>query len=151
MAREFTFNSNIEEVRINDQNGDLITVLRINKADPTTPRKFKEMAEKLQTKGTAYQNQSKALAKRAGDHPSLDELMPAFELRIQFCKEIGEEIDAIFGPGTVYAMTSKNREINPDFVPDEIWYADFIRMVMPIMGELFADHFKQAKEKYGVK
>lgn len=151
MARKYTLDNGIEEIEINNPRGELITTLRINKSDPSIPKRFKELAERLQTKGTAYSNQSRALAERAGDNPSLDDLMPVFDLRIQFCKDIGKDIDSIFGEGTVWSLTRENREINPDFIPDETWYMDFIEMIMPVMSDLFTDHFEQAKKKYGVK
>lgn len=151
MARKFTLETDIEEIEINNPKGELITVLKINKGDPNIPRRFKELAEKVETRGTAYSNQSQALAKRAGEDPTMDDLMPAFEARVNFCKQLGEDIDAVFGEGTVWALTAENRAINPDFIPDEIWYVNFIRMIMPVMSDLFADHFKQAKKKYGVK
>lgn len=151
MAYEYSLSNEIEEVRITNPKGELITVLKINKSDPNTPKRFKELAEKLKSKGEAYQNQSKALTERAGDNPTLEALLPVFDLRVQFCRGIGRDIDAIFGEGTVLALTSENRAINPDFEPDEIFYANFIEMIMPVMGDLFADHFNQAKKKYGVK
>lgn len=151
MARSFTLNNEIEEIEINNPKGELITVLKINKADPNTPKRFKELAEKIKTKGNAYSRQSNALIERAGENPTLDDLMPAFENRVKFCEGLGKDIDEIFGEGTVYALTTENRAINPDFIPDEIWYTNFIQMIMPVMSDLFADHFKQAKKKYGVK
>ena len=85
------------------------------------------------------------------ENPEIDDMMPVFDLHLQHCKDLGQDIDEMFGAGTVERMTAPNREINPDFIPDETWYADFIEMVTPVMERLFNSHFEAVKKKYGTK
>lgn len=150
MADKYQISTGIRKIDLYDEDDDFICTLRINTADPTIPKRFKELSEKIQNKGTAYERQTKALAARAKSK-SFEDMEPVIKARIDFCNGLKADVDAIFGIGTVDAATVKQREINPDYIPDELWYCDFIMQIVPIMNDLFADHFKQAKSKYGVK
>lgn len=149
MADKYKISTGIRKIDLVDEDDELICTLRINTADPMIPKRFKDLYDKVKTKGDAYRKQSGALAKRV-QGSSFDDMEPLFKVRIDFCKGLEADVDAVFGPGTVQAATAKQREINPDYIPDELWYTDFITQIMPIMNELFASHFEQAKDKYGV-
>ena len=140
-----------EEIRVSDEDGRELTTLKINTSDAGTAVRFRNVIRKIQAKEKAFQAKTKAMNAKMPENPEIEDMMPLFDLHLQHCKELGQDIDEMFGAGTVERMTAPNREINPDFVPDETWYADFIEMVTPVMEELFSAHFEFAKKKYGTK
>lgn len=151
MAEVLQFGKRYEEITVQDEDGKEITTLRINTSDAGTAARFRSVIKKIQAREKAFRAQTGALQKKLPESPEVDDMMPVFDLHLQHCKELGQDIDEMFGAGTVERMTAPNRAINPDFVPDETWYADFIEMVTPVMEKLFSAHFEAVKKKYGTK
>ena len=151
MGEVLQFGKRYEEITVQDEDGKEITTLRINTSDAGTAARFRNIIKKIQAREKAFQAQTGALRKKLPENPEIDDMMPVFDLHLQHCKELGQNVDEMFGSGTVERMTAPNREINPDFVPDETWYADFIEMVTPVMEKLFSAHFEAVKKKYGTK
>lgn len=149
--RELTSKKSYEEIRINDEDGKELTTIKINVADAHLPQLFQSTITKVDRISDDYTAQYKKVQKDLPENPEVSEMIPLFDLHVQACKDVGDCIDEMFGAGTVERMSAPEREINPDFVPDEIWYGEFLEMVMPAMEEIFDTHFKKGKKKYGVK
>lgn len=151
MGEVLQFGKRYEEIKVQDEDGKEITTLRINTSDAGTATRFRNVIKKIQAKEKAFHTQANAMQGKLPENPEIDDMMPVFDLHLQYCKDLGQDIDEMFGAGTVERMTAPNREINPDFIPDETWYADFIEMVTPVMERLFNSHFEAVKKKYGAK
>lgn len=160
MAREFRTSNqqeeNLAKVFLNSEDD----FIYINEKDATIFDKFAAFLKWLEEKDADIRKKSEELEKKFGkdivnlgeDGEVKDVNTDAFiqysKLRTDTYKEAAENIETIFGKGTLRKYFRKFYEISPEFVPDDECICDFIEEMTPILNELFADRSKRIALKY---
>ena len=93
MGEVLQFGKRYEEITVQDEDGKEITTLRINTSDAGTAARFRNIIKKIQAREKAFQAQTGALRKKLPENPEIDDMMPVFDLHLQHCKELGQDID----------------------------------------------------------
>lgn len=149
--RELIAESNIEEVAIKNEKGEILHILRIDKGDTDTPIRFGALIDNLENIAKEVEGETKKLEEKYSN--SSDEFNRVIEeaiIHVKYLKIIISEIDALFGADTIRNIFAESYELNEDFVPDEYCLMDFIEKIMPIMSELFGERYKIKNKKYNV-
>lgn len=63
-------------------------------------------------------------------------IVESTEIRTQFSKDAIKIFDGIFGEGTIRKYFRKFYEEDPDFLPTEIYFTDFLDQITPAMKQL---------------
>lgn len=157
--RSITFDTGVKKIAVNDQDGELITVLKINTADAATAKRFVELAsnlEEIANSGEKKADDCKEKYKKfeqqkfedIPDEVKTGIIMDSSKIHIEILERMINEIDTLFGKGTIRNVFSENYELHEDFVPDEDALIDFVNSVMPVMNDLFEIRTKAIRKKY---
>lgn len=122
--------------------------------------KYTAIIQWLEMKGASYQKEMEALEKKNKGHELIkvneDEsvtidtkrILEITRMRTAMCRECCEQIDALFGEGTIQKYFREIYEEIPDFVPDEECIFDFFDEISPIVGEVFHTRIQSVRTKY---
>ena len=157
--RKITFDDGIKTIEVNNLEGELITVLRINTADAATATRFVELVHNLEEvvnlgedDVNSYREKYKEYEgeefDKLPDEVRMDIIVDASKMRIGIIEGMIREIDALFGKDTIHNVFRQNYELHEDFVPDEDAIIDFVNAVMPVMSELFQTRNEAIRKKY---
>lgn len=154
---ELVINNGIEEIPVKNQNGDLITMLRINVADATTAERFARLVDNLNGISGEHERRTKAIDEKYKDHPLTEENIDTGQViaycreNVSFIKKCISEINGVFGADTVEKVYREGYERDPDFLPDEAALVDFVDTLIPIMTKLFNRRYDRIRSKYNAK
>ena len=157
--RTITFDDGIKTIEVNNLEGKLITVLRINTADAATATRFVELVHNLEEvvnlgedDVTAYREKYKEYEgeefDKLPDNVRMDIIVDASKMRIGIIEGMIREIDTMFGKDTIRNVFRQSYEMHEDFVPDEDALIDFVNAVMPVMSDLFQTRNEAIRKKY---
>lgn len=157
--RTITFDDGIKTIEVNNLEGELITVLRINTADAATATRFVELVHNLEEvvnlgedDVNSYREKYKEYEgeefDKLPDNVRMDIIVDASKMRIGIIEGMIREIDTLFGKDTIRNVFRQSYEMHEDFVPDEDTLIDFVNAVMPVMSDLFQTRNEAIRKKY---
>lgn len=157
--RTITFDDGIKTIEVNNHEGELITVLRINTADAATATRFVELVHNLEEvvnlgedDVNSYREKYKEYEgeefDKLPDNVRMDIIVDASKMRIGIIEGMIREIDTLFGKDTIRNVFRQSYEMHEDFVPDEDALIDFVNAVMPVMSDLFQTRNEAIRKKY---
>lgn len=157
--RTITFDDGIKTIEVNNLEGELITVLRINTADAATATRFVELVHNLEEvvnlgedDVNSYREKYKEYEgeefDKLPDNVRMDIIVDASKMRIGIIEGMIREIDTLFGKDTIRNVFRQSYEMHEDFVPDEDALIDFVNAVMPVMSDLFQTRNEAIRKKY---
>ena len=157
--RTITFDDGIKTIEVNNLEGELITVLRINTADAATATRFVELVHNLEEvvnlgedDVNSYREKYKEYegedVDNLPDEVRMDIIVDASKMRIGIIEGMIREIDTLFGKDTIRNVFRQSYEMHEDFVPDEDALIDFVNAVMPVMSDLFQTRNEAIRKKY---
>lgn len=157
--RTITFDDGIKTIEVNNLEGELITVLRINTADAATATRFVELVHNLEEvvnlgedDVNSYREKYKEYEgeefDKLPDEVRMDIIVDASKMRIGIIEGMIREIDTLFGKDTIRNVFRQSYEMHEDFVPDEDALIDFVNAVMPVMSDLFQTRNEAIRKKY---
>lgn len=157
--RKITFDDGIKTIEVNNLEGELITVLRINTADAATATRFVELVHNLEEvvnlgedDVNSYREKYKEYEgeefDKLPDEVRMDIIVDASKMRIGIIEGMIREIDTLFGKDTIRNVFRQSYEMHEDFVPDEDALIDFVNAVMPVMSDLFQTRNEAIRKKY---
>ena len=157
--RTITFDDGIKTIEVNNLEGELITVLRINTADAATATRFVELVHNLEEvvnlgedDVNSYREKYKEYEgeefDKLPDNVRMDIIVDASKMRIGIIEGMIREIDTLFGKDTIRNVFCQSYEMHEDFVPDEDALIDFVNAVMPVMSDLFQTRNEAIRKKY---
>ena len=144
---ELKLNSGLKKIAIKDEDEDLITVLSVNVADADTAEHFAQIINNLQE---ISENCEKEAAEWKKEHEQdetvsgevdVERVLQINRIRVRYLKQIAEEIDKLFGEGTV-------QSIYGDITPDETALVEFVEGVIPVMNKLFGKRYEMTRKRY---
>ena len=126
--QELILDNGIKEIAVKKENGDLITVLKINVADGRTAEKFAQLIDRL-NKITDEQNEQKKamdakytgrkIVYNGGENVDTEQVIDRSRMNVSYLEKCIEELDLVFGQGTVRNVYRENYEMDEYFIPDE--------------------------------
>lgn len=144
---ELKLNSGLKKIAIKDEDGDLITVLRVNVADADTAERFakiinnlQEISENCEKEAAAWKKEHEQDETVSGE-VDVERGLQINRIRVRYLKQIAEEIDKLFGEGTV-------QSIYGDITPDETALVEFVEGVIPVMNKLFGKRYEMTRKRY---
>ena len=146
-VEELKLNSGLKKIAIKDEDGDLVTVLRVNVADADTAECFAKIINNLQEISANCEKEAMAWKKEheqeetASGEVDVERVLQINRIRVRYLKQIAEEIDKLFGEGTV-------RSVYGDIVPDEAALVEFVEGVIPVMNKLFGKRYEMTRKRY---
>ncbi len=157
--RTITFDDGIKTIEVNNLEGELITVLRINTADAATATRFVELVHNLEevvnlgeddvdSYREKYKEYEGEEFDKLPDNVRMDIIVDASKMRIGIIEGMIREIDTLFGKDTIRNVFRQSYEMHEDFVPDEDALIDFVNAVMPVMSDLFQTRNEAIRKKY---
>ena len=144
---ELKLNSGLKKIAIKDEDGDLITVLSVNVADADTAERFAKIINDLQEISANCEKEAMAWKKEheqdetVSGEIDVERVLQINHIRVKYLKQIAEEIDKLFGEGTV-------QSINGDITPDETALVEFVEGVIPVMNKLFGKRYEMTRKRY---
>nr|DAE11337.1 MAG TPA: tail assembly chaperone [Myoviridae sp. ctq9w2] len=142
-----------KSIAIRDEDDDqVVTVLRINVSDARSADKFahiidqlNSISERCDAEMKKWKNDHEAQEMLTGDTGNdIRIALDINNIRVKYLKEIIAALDELFGDGTI-------RNIYGDIVPDETALFEFVEQVIPVMNNLFGRRFEQMKQKYNTR
>lgn len=139
-----------KSIAIRDEDDDqVVTVLRINVADAQTADRFAHIIDQLNSISARCDVEMKEWKENhtddqltAGDTgDAIKVALDINNIRVKYLKEIIAALDELFGEGTI-------QNIYGDIVPDETALFEFVEQVIPVMNNLFGRRFEQVKKRY---
>lgn len=157
--RTITFDDGIKTIEVNNLEGELITVLRINTADAATATRFVELVHNLEEVVNLGEDDVNSYREKykeyegeefdnLPDEVRMDIIVDASKMRIGIIEGMIREIDTLFGKDTIRNVFRQSYEMHEDFVPDEDALIDFVNAVMPVMSDLFQTRNEAIRKKY---
>ena len=144
---ELKLNSGLKKIVIKDEDGYLITVLRVNVADADTAERFakiinnlQEISENCEKEAAAWKKEHEQDETVSGE-VDVERGLQINRIRVRYLKQIAEEIDKLFGEGTV-------QSIYGDITPDETALVEFVEGVIPVMNKLFGKRYEMTRKRY---
>lgn len=158
--QELILDNGIKEIAVKKENGDLITVLKINVADGRTAEKFAQLIDRL-NKITDEQNEQKKamdakytgrkIVYNGGESVDTEQVIDRSRMNVSYLEKCIEELDLVFGQGTVRNVYRENYEMDEYFIPDEAALVEFVDKLIPVMTELFGQRFQSVKSRYNAR
>ena len=157
--RKITFDDGIKTIEVNNLEGELITVLRINTADAATATRFVELVHNLEEVVNLGEDDVNSYREKykeyegeefdnLPDEVRMDIIVDASKMRIGIIEGMIREIDTLFGKDTIRNVFRQSYEMHEDFVPDEDALIDFVNAVIPVMSDLFQTRNEAIRKKY---
>ena len=141
---ELKLNSGLKKIAIKDEDGDLVTVLRVNVADADTAERFAKIINNLQEisekEAMAWKKEHEQEETASGE-VDVERVLQINRIRVRYLKQIAEEIDKLFGEGTVQGIYG-------DIVPDEAALVEFVEGIIPVMNKLFGKRYEMTRKRY---
>ena len=137
---ELKLDNGIKKIKVNDL-GEFIC---IDTTDKSLYEKYCTLADNLKKLSVGLQNDLQAAKELQGT----DNIIRIARLNIDYIKKFIDEIEQVFGAGTIRKVFHENYENNPDYVPDESALLAFLDGVLPFMEKAFQDHKKSIESKY---
>ena len=129
-----------KKIAINNEDGELVTVLRINVADAELPIKFTNIINKLNKLESDYAAKANEI-KIGGKNIDVIQLT---QFKVSYITDLMAEIDDVFGRDTC-------KNVYGDIIPDELMLLEFIEKLVPIMNNLLAKRIEINAKKYNSK
>lgn len=139
----------IRKVAIENEAGEVVSVLKINIADREVAEKYGRILDRLGSISDEAKKASEEMQKKyEGQDVDFDQIREATRVQVSFIKDIIREIDNLFGKDTVRSVFKENYEIDDCFIPSEDMLQDFLEQIMPIMEKFFKQKFAKTRQKY---
>ena len=149
---KIVLDNGIKSIAIENQDGELVTVLKINVSEAGTAERFAGLIQKLNRISEECGKEAQKLADEVKGVPDdgidMGQVISANRIKISYLEKIIHEIDVVFGADTIRNVYREAYEMDPGFVPDEIALVEFIDKVIPVMNTLFGQRFETYKKKY---
>ena len=119
----------------------------MNVADADTAECFAKIINNLQEISANCEKEAMAWKKEheqeetASGEVDVERVLQINRIRVRYLKQIAEEIDKLFGEGTV-------QSIYGDIVPDEAALVEFVEGIIPVMNKLFGKRYEMTRKRY---
>lgn len=144
--------SGIRKVAIQNDEGEVVSVLKINIADREVAEKYGRILDRLEKISEEAKSAAEEMKKKyEGTEVSFEQIRESTRTQVVFIKEIITEIDHLFGKNTVRNVFKENYEIDEYFIPSEEMLQDFLKQIMPIMEKFFKQKSSNSRRKYSAK
>ncbi len=145
--------SGIKEIAVENQKGEVVSVLRIDVDNGDIVTSFSRLIWNLEHMPEEFKENVEELKEKYGDRPedekaSFEEIVDISRMNVSLLKRCAEEIDKVFGVDTVRNVFKESYDLNENFVPDEDALLDFIEEVIPVMEKLFEHKFARNRKRY---
>lgn len=149
--------TNIQEVVVNEY-GDLI---KINAADAALRQRYTgflswlyqrvdELSAEADKKEEQYAGRPVVSEDEEGNAViDTEQLEDSIQMENGFYAECLEKLDDVFGQGIVKKYFRSDYELNPDFVPDEYEFMNFISEITDVASEVYGIRRKELAGRYG--
>lgn len=164
---ELKIEGNIKKIAVKNSDDEVVTVLRIDTADPGTAQRFARVVKNLEDIANAGSSLADTYREKyreyegkdfdeLEDSVKLDLIIDVSTVRIDVISKMAEELDACFGKGTVRNVFRENYELYaqnfPDdefgYVPDEDALIEFVNRMIPTMNSLFETRNREIRKRY---
>lgn len=141
--------SGIKEIAIENEKGEVVSVLRVNVADREVAERYGKIIDRLTEISEKAEAESQQIEQEYKDKElSIEDMRFITRKECSYIRDIIFEIDALFGKNTIRNVFKENYEIDDCFVPSEDMLEDFMLQIMPIMEKFFKQKFQQTQKKY---
>ena len=148
--------SSNKQIAINNEDGELVTVLKIDVEDSKTVERFSNLISNLYHVSNEFEKEVEELnekykdSKLSEDNIDTEQVIDRSKLNIKVLERYIQEIDIVFGDCTIRNVFAANYQLHEDFIPSEYLLVEFIDSVTPVMESLFQTRFEEKKKKYSV-
>ncbi len=135
MENTIKFSSGIKKIAITDENGNVATVILLDKNDNTLKSKYLDLlkrAEEIQKEHTRKLGEIDL-----DESMEIEDAVNAVKATDDALNELADEVEKLLGANVFHDMYSQNYEINPNFVPTIDAITEFLDQLIPIMEDLF--------------
>lgn len=142
---ELVLDTGLKKIAIKNEDGETVSVLKINVADVGTVERFAAIINNLEKISEDWDKEADALKKSMKTMKIQTKLIfpesCISRVRVKYIRKIINEIDGLFGENTVSGIFG-------DMIPDETALLDFIEGVIPVMNKLFGKRFETNRKRY---
>ena len=135
MENTIKFSSGIKKIAITDENGNVATVILLDKNDNTLKSKYLDLlkrAEEIQEEHTRKLGEI-----NLDESMEIEDAANAVKATDDALNELADEVEKLLGANVFHDMYSQNYEINSNFVPTIDAITEFLDQLIPIMEDLF--------------
>ena len=143
---ELVLDTGLKKIAIKIEDGETVSVLKINVADVGTVERFAAIINNLEKISEDWDKEADAHKEKYENDGDTDEIdisrvLDISRVRVKYIRKIINEIDGLFGENTVSGIFG-------DMIPDETALLDFIEGVIPVMNKLFGKRFETNRKRY---
>ena len=143
--------SGIKEIAVENEKGEMITTLCINMENEDIIPAFSRLIQNLNHVTDEFMKEAEDLEekyKEESEDTGYEEIVEKSCAKVRYIERCIEEIDTVFGQGTIRNVYKECYDLNKYFVPSEELLIQFADEVIPIMNELFKQKFQENKKRY---
>lgn len=140
----------VVEVEVNEF-GDTIAIVT-NDAGFLT--KFSDLVQWIDKKADWINEKEKELNTKygsrpivSGDNVDVEQIVDITNLQVEFCKEVIERFEVLFGQNIIHKYFKKVYSFLPDYVPDTDALSEFIDKIIPVVNSLYNSKIEYRKER----
>lgn len=147
MANVINFKSEIETIKIENEEGKELVTLEINTADDTYFSRFMDLYDELGQLVERVQREIKTIElKEAKDKLDTKTARKILDINKEAAAEVSRMTDEMFGEGFTRKLFAENYAVNPNFSPNIKLFQQFYVQVMPMIQ----DYYKGSLKNYSV-
>lgn len=141
MDNIITINTGIKKYKIEDENGEILAILKVDTNDATILDRFLRLRENTLA---IAKNTEQRLKNFDIDTANNDDMRRVSEISKDALNELVVETNALCGEDFVEQVYKANYEVNPNFVPSIAAMSDLFNAILPLMQ----DAMKKGAGKY---
>lgn len=143
--------SGIKEIAVENEKGEIVTTLFINMENEDIIPAFSRLIQNLNHVTDEFMKEAEELDDKYKDEnedSGYEGIVEKSCAKVRYIEKCIEEVDAVFGQGTIRNVYKECYDLNKYFVPSEELLIQFVDEVIPIMNELFKQKFQENKRRY---
>ncbi len=141
---------NILDIKITNASDKPVHTISLNMADTELPKRVAVMLQNIEALSDDAEKDEAEFNKNFANAGDLEKTIESSRIRVNYIHKMIDEIEIVFGQGTIDGVFAEQIALDEDFLPDEYALMDFLEKFVPIINDVFGTRIKVNNKKYSV-